>query len=198
MKYRVSHVEAFRQWEADEEAEIGRLVDNILGLSEPSELMQAGTAFHKALELAQPGTEAGELSALGYTFCIVDALEIAVCPVRELRASKTYAVDGQPIVISGQVDQLEGKRIEDHKTTGRYDPERYLVGYQWRLYLDIFGADHFRWNIFEIAAMDEPAAYQVHALHRLEQYRYPQMEADCLALVERFARFVRQHVEVTA
>lgn len=193
MKFRVSNVEAFRQWEADDESETDDLLAKLFGLDEPSELMRAGTAFHKALETAETGVEVTELTSDGFTFCIAADLEVELCPVRELRASKTYMVDGQPIIISGQVDQIEGRRIEDHKTTGRFDPERYLGGYQWRLYLDIFGADHFRWNVFEIAAMDEPGCYQVFAQHRLEQYRYPALAADCQALVERFARFVREH-----
>jgi hypothetical protein len=190
-------VEAFRKWEADDEAgdeALGDLLANLRGEGESSELMRAGTAFHKALETATTGVELAELVADGYTFCITDSLEIGLCEIRELRASKTYVVDDEPITISGQVDQLEGRRVEDHKTTGRFDAERYMTGYQWRLYLDIFGADHFRWNVFEIAAMDEPKCYQVYAQHRLEQFRYPGMEADCLALVTRFARFVREHL----
>ena len=39
---------------------------------------------------------------------------------------------------------IDGLRIEDHKTTSRFEPDWYLPGYQWRLYLDIFGASRFR------------------------------------------------------
>lgn len=193
--FRVSHVEAFRQWEADDEADTDDLIARIRGEDTSSELMLAGTAFHKALETAPTGIEVSEMEANGYLFCITDDLEIGLCPVRELRASKAYMVDGRPIVISGQVDQMEGLRIEDHKTTGHFDPERYLQGCQWKLYLDIFGCERFRWNIFEIAAMDEPKTYQVHGQHTVEQFRYPLMEQDCQALVERFARFVREHLD---
>jgi hypothetical protein len=198
VKFRVSMVESFRKWAVDQDAEddaLAELLANISGEGVASELMQAGTAFHKALETAPTGIDVSELGAEGYTFCITDSLEIGLTTIRELRASKTYVVDGQPITISGQVDQIEGKRIEDHKTTGRFDAERYMEGYQWRLYLDIFGADHFRWNVFEISAMDEPKCYQVFGQHRLEQYRYPGLEADCQALVERFARFVRERFQ---
>lgn len=192
MKYRVSHVESFRQYERDEEAEACDLLARIRGEDAPSELMQAGTAFHKALENASTGVEVEELRDGPYTFHVTADLQIELTTVRELRASKTYMVDGEPITISGQVDAIDGLRIEDHKTTGRFDAERYVEGYQWRLYLDIFGASHFRWNVFEIAAMDEPFAYQVFAQHTIEQYRYPTLERDCQALVERFARFVRE------
>jgi hypothetical protein len=202
--YRVSNVEAFRQYEQDEEAEADDLIASIRGEKEPSEAMLAGTALHKALEMAVPG-ESETVEALGHVFRFVGDFEIEVAEVRELRASKTYIVDGEPITISGQVDQIPGLRIEDHKTTGRFDPERYLAGYQWRLYLDIFGANWFRWNVFEMQQVDStspsegfelpPPEYEVFAQHTLEQYRYPGLEADCQRLVERFARFVRERVE---
>lgn len=198
--YRVSNVEAFRKYEGDEEAETADLIADILGQREPSEAMIAGTALHKALE------EAGEaefdvLEAMGYRFRFRGDFTLALPVVREIRASKVFIVDGEPITISGQVDALEGKRIDDHKTTGRFDPDRYLTGYQWRLYLDIFGADVFRWNVFEMAhddAADHPGEYEVFAHHTLEQHRYPRLGADCQAMVERFARFVRERVEVAA
>jgi hypothetical protein len=204
--YRVSNVEAFRQYEADPDAEVADLIDRILGQSPMSEAMLAGTAFHKALELATGDSE--RLEALGHVFTFAGDFAVELAPIRELRGYKTYMVDGMPITITGQVDQLDGKRIDDHKTTGRFDPDRYLAGYQWRLYLDIFGADVFRWNVFEIqqvasAAPTEgfelpPPEYEVFAQHRLEQCRYPALESDCQALVERFARFARDYIEVPA
>lgn len=198
MKYRVSSVEAFRQWELDDEAETDELIAKINGTFPSSQAMQAGTAFHTVLELSPTGLEVNEAQQDGFTFVFFQDMVIEVNPIRELRASKTYMVDGQPIVISGQVDSIAGKRIEDHKTTSRFDPERYLTGYQWRLYLDIFGADHFRWNVFELRELEEPMTYLVSDSHRLEQFRYPGLEADCFALVSRFARFVRDHVEAKA
>lgn len=191
MSWRVSHVEAFRQWEADEEAEVDDLLRRITGQDAPSHAMQAGTAFHRALELSPTGLTVDSLVANDLTFTFRGDFEIALCAIRELRASKPYVVDGLPIVISGQVDQIEGLRIEDHKTTSRFDPDRFLGGYQWRLYLDIFGARHFRWNVFEIAETDDPFWYEVRNQHTLEQFRYPELEADCQALITRFARFVR-------
>lgn len=191
--FRVSEVESFRQWATDDEAELSDLMDRLTGANRPSDVMLAGTAFHKALEDAQDG-EVDVLQANGYTFEFLTDADLSIPDIRELRASRTYMVDGQPITISGQVDALEGKRVEDHKTTGRFDPERYLNGYQWRLYLEIFGADQFRWNVFEIAPTTDPAHWDVRAAHTLEQFRYPTMPADCEKLVTAFARFVREHL----
>lgn len=203
MKHRVSNVESFRQWELDDEADDEELLAKLRGQFQPSAVMQAGTAFHKALELAQMGS-CEVLEAMGHRFTFAGHFEVCVSPIKELRGFKVYMVDGQPITITGQVDQIEGRRIDDHKTTSRFDPERYIEGYQWRLYLDIFGADTFRWNVFEMAQVestgpsngfDMPAPeYEIFAQHRLEQFRYPNLGADCQALVERFARFVRERL----
>jgi hypothetical protein len=198
MMFRVSNVEAFRQYQQDDEAELADLLANIRGEREPSPQMLAGTAFHKALELAPTGIEVTELSANGYRFTIADDMELELPTIRELRASKTWIVDGEEVAVSGQVDAIQGRLIHDHKTTGRFDPERYLSGCQWMMYLAIFGAEAFRWNVFEIAECettnDGPAHWEVFAQHRLEQYRYPGMETDCQRLVEGLARFARVHL----
>jgi hypothetical protein len=198
--YRVSNVEQFRQWENDDEYEVETLLSRLYGLEEPSEAMQAGTAFHKCLELSQSGLNADRMEHDGYVFTFEGDFTLALPEIRELRAHKVFVVDGEPIAITGQVDGIEGKRIDDHKTTGSFSPDRYLEGYQWRLYLSIFGADMFRWNVFEIAnlADDPPKQYRVRNHHTLEQFRYPGMEGDCQALVERFARFVRGHMKQAA
>lgn len=193
MTFRVSEVESFRQWRSDEAAELETLLARMRGQTKASEAMLAGTAFHRALEVAQVGS-ASALHALGYTFNIAGDFEIALPAIREVRASKTYAGDDLAITVSGQLDAIEGKRVEDHKTTGRFDPDRYLGGYQWRYYLDIFGADLFRWNVFEIAATDDPLAWDVHSFHRLEQYRYPGMGADCEKLALDLAQFAIGHM----
>lgn len=190
MIHRVSFVEHWRKWKDADDATLADLFHN-----PESEAMAAGTAFHKALELAADG-EYTELQAHGYLFTIPENIVVEAAPVRELRCFKTYSVDGLPVTITGQVDQMAGLRIDDHKTTGRFDPDRYLSGYQWRLYLDIFGADVFRWNVFEIDEVDFKT-YAVRGSHRLEQYRYPDLGKDCQSLIEDFARFMRSEAVQT-
>jgi hypothetical protein len=192
MTFRVSELESYRQWREDEEAELDALLARLRGQTPASEAMQAGTAFHKALELAA-AAEHTELQAMGYTFKVMGAFELAIPAIREVRASKTYIGDDFAITITGQLDAIEGKRVEDHKTTGRVDFERYLSGYQWRAYLDIFGADVFRWNVFEISATDDPLVWEVWDAHRLEQYRYPGMTDDCKRLALDLGRFALRH-----
>lgn len=184
MIYRVSFVEKWRQWMTDEEAELADLFDDT-----ESKPMRVGTAFHKALEMADPG-EYSTLEADGYTFAIPGDCEIDAGAFRELRACKTYMVDGKPITITGKVDNIDGLLVMDHKTTARFDPERYMAGCQWMLYLDIFEADIFRWNVFELEPLADEA-FSVRATHRLEQCRYPSLGDDCQRLVDAFARSMR-------
>ena len=194
--YRVSHVEAFRRWEMDDDADTDGLLAQLRGEDSPSERMRVGTAFHRALELANEGLDADELHAHGYVFVMLGDFEAEVADTREVRGSKRYLVDGRPITITGQVDAIDGRKVWDHKTTQGFEAEGYQAGYQWRLYLDIFGADCFVWQVFEVRpdTQDETRIY-VSGAHRLEQWRYPDMVADCQRLVERFARFVRERIE---
>lgn len=182
MLTRVSNVETFRRWRSDEDATTEDLIARLTSF-EPTEAMQAGTAFHKCMEFAKPG-QCDAMSANGYTFIFNDA-EIALPSVRELRCYSTYG----PLTVTGQVDALYGKRVEDHKTTAYFTGDKYLEGCQWKFYLDIFGADVFRWNVFEIKPTKEEKTYTVGAPHLLEQTRYPGLHADCMKLASDFYDF---------
>lgn len=186
MLARVSNLDAFRRWRDNEDQTVDDLV-RWLTVDAPSPAMLAGTAFHKALEEAQPG-DYDTLYANGYTFHLPDA-ELVLPPIRELRAFGTYA----GLQVTGCVDCLSGKRVEDHKTTSRFDPERYLEGFQWRYYLDLLDADVFRWNVFEIREV-KPMVYQVADPQTLETYRYPGMRDDCERLAAEFAEFAAIHL----
>lgn len=188
MLFRVSEIEQYRQWRDDEEAEIATLIARLRGQEQPSEAMLAGTAFHKALERSGLG-EAATLEQDGRRFLIECDIALALPEIRELRASKAYG----PLTATGQVDAIHALRIEDHKTTARFDPDRYLDGYQWRFYLDIFGARVFRWNIFEMRPIDD-RVYSVYGHHTLEQCAYPGMHEDCARLAGELFDFSTTHL----
>ena len=191
MLTRVSNIEAYRKWlnwkplfDGDEEPSLDDLVRQIT-TDEPSEKMMAATAFHAALETAQDGDHT-EFSAMGYRFELPDA-ELALPALRELRAFKAYG----DLQVTGKVDCLDGKIVEDHKTTSRVDFERYLEGCQWRFYLDIFEANVFQWHIFELKEL-EPKVYRVSAPQILRAVRYPELHQDCCRLAEEYLAFARQ------
>jgi hypothetical protein len=62
------------------------------------------------------------------------------------------------------------------------------MGWQHKYYLDIFKADVFTWNVWEMKEIED-AVYEVFALHSLTQYRYPELEKDCTALALEFKEF---------
>ncbi len=182
--FRVSEAETFRQWRDDPKVDdVTALLARLRGQSPETEAMAAGTAFHKVLELAAEEQEFETAEANGHGFVFPGDVEITLPAIRELRHSKTYGTSHGDITITGQVDALDGRRIEDHKTTANFNPDRYLSGYQWRLYLDIFDADVFRWNVFVISSRKKlPRAWSVREIHQFEQCRYPTLEADCASL----------------
>lgn len=186
MLARVSNLEAFRYWQVAEDQSVEDLIERLTTF-QPTENMLAGTAFHKALEVAKPG-EYDRLHANGYTFIMPDG-EIELPPIRELRAYGNYG----PLQVTGCVDILKAKRVRDHKTTGRFDAERYLTGYQWRYYLDLLDADVFEWDVYEIREL-EPRVYEVADPQRLTQYRYPGLHDDCARLAAQFYEFASVHM----
>lgn len=179
---RVSTLEAFRRFLHDEEAE--RFNPNI----PETPAMRAGTAFHKALENSQPG-ELETITSMGHTFEFECNIDIYIPAVREVRAWTKYGC----LSVTGQVDCMDGKRVEDHKTTSYPNMERFIEGYQWRFYLDMFGADVFRWNIFTLRQDDDdPVRYFVTGFDTLEQFRYAGLHDDCMALAHKYIEYQRQ------
>lgn len=177
---RVSHVSAFARWKGDEDASIDYLINSILS-STRTEAMAKGTAFHKFLEHAQAG-ESAQAQVDGYSFIFAGDFEIYLPRMREWRKGKDYG----GIFVSGQVDAIEGGTIYDHKTTERFDAESYLESWQHRFYMDIFDADRFVWNVWEMKHLGEtqcdcPPAYAKEdaalsdfcPLHGLAEYRKP-------------------------
>lgn len=196
MLARVSSIETFRRWRLDEEATPEDLVTRLTAF-QPTEAMQAGTAFHRALELATEG-EYEWLEANGYRFRMTQSFDIyEPMPTLELPAIREVRASGQygPLTVTGKFDAMHGKRIIDHKTTASFKPEGYFEGCQWRFYLDIFGCDVFRWNVFELTPVrDEGRCYFVKPPHILEQYRYPGMHDDCMQLAADFHDFAARYM----
>lgn len=187
MLARVSNLEAFRRWREDDEQSVEDLV-RFITVDEPTPAMRAGTAFHLALEHTGVG-EFHEFLALDHHFHLVGDGRIEMPAVRECRAYKRYG----DLTVTGQVDGIAGRTVWDHKTTSRFEAERYLAGFQWRFYLDLFGANVFHWNVFEIKETG-PLVYDVAEPHLLTAYRYPGMEDDCRSLTADYAAFAREHL----
>lgn len=194
LRVSATDIDALRYYRGDDEAELSDLLAQLRRQSPPSAAMLAGTAFHKALETAGEGFTA-ELRADGYVFDIQIDDELDLPDIRELKATREYRIGDVVVTLVGKVDGVLGRRIDDHKLTGSYDAERYMAGYQWRIYLEVFGADEFRWNIFEGAEVaNTDRVWKVRALHKLTMHRYPGIAADVEREVAAFVEFALAHL----
>lgn len=189
-----SDLDALRYYMADEDGDLAELLASLRREKPPTESMLAGTALHTALENCVIGDHA-ELTADGYTFDLRCEGELDLPEVRELKATRDYEINGCLVTLVGKVDGLHGRRVDDHKFTARYDAERFMASMQWRVYLEVFGADEFRWNVFE-GRQDttDPKRYMIFALHRLTMHRYPGIGDDVERAVARFLDFARVHL----
>ena len=85
--------------------------------------------------------------------------------------------------------------IDDHKFTSKFDPERFLSSWQWRMYLEIFNANEFRWNVF-VGKQDgnNPNHYTIREFHTLKMHRYPGMRDDLTRAVDNYLGFAERHL----
>ena len=192
LRVSATDIDAFRRYQAEDDVELADLLSQLRREEPPTESMLAGTALHSALEHAEPG-EHGRFMADGYAFTFEAEGEIDLPSIREMKATRDYAIGDCLLTLVGKVDAIHGRRVDDHKYTSQYDAERYLGSYQWRIYLEVFGADEFRWNIFE-GREDGPKSYVIRAIHKLTMHRYPGMADDIERELYRFVAFARFHL----
>ena len=195
MRVSATDLDAFRYWRDSEDADLGELIARLRRELPPTEPMLAGTAFHKALELAPYGAHS-ELEANGYRFTLDLDCELDLPAIRELKFTRDVVIDGELVTVVCVADTMDGVTVSDHKLTGRFDADRYLAGYQWRVNLFVFPeAQRFRWNAFE-GRQDpqDPKHYVVYALHPLPIDRYPELEADVIRELGEFLAFARVHL----
>jgi uncharacterized protein YukE len=187
-------IDALRYFLADEEGDLAELLAQLRRQTPPTPAMLAGTAFHKALESFDQGFTA-QIEALEHTFNLEIDDELDLPALREMKASREYVVDDVVVTLVGKVDAVLGKRIDDHKLTSSFDAERFMAGYQWRIYLEVFGADEFRWNVFEGAAIaGQERVWKIRSLNKLTMHRYPGMGDDIAREVAAFVHFAKLHL----
>src|SRR5882672_5216622 len=108
----VSNLEMFRIWAEDEDLELGWLLKRLLGKEPPTPSMEAGTAFHSALEQAGE-CELGALAFGDYRFDFNCEVVVPMPTIKELSVQKIYG----NLEVRGRVDGVSGKEVVDYKTT---------------------------------------------------------------------------------
>jgi hypothetical protein len=192
LRVSATDIDQLRYYRDADEMELAELIARLKHLMPSSDAMQAGTALHAALETAEPGDYQG-LTHDGYTFSFEGDFALDLPTIREIKATRDYLIDDVVLTLVGKVDAISGKRIDDHKFTAKFDPDRYLDSYQWRIYLEIYAANEFRWNIFE-AHESAPKNYLIRNVHPLTMHRYPGMGEDVERELREFVAFARQHL----
>lgn len=188
----VTDLDQYLYWLELEDAGPEWLIDRLTKF-EPSPAMQAGSAFHGALELLT--NSANLLVHDGYTFNIQCDAEISLPAQRELKIEREILPG---IVLVGKIDALDGNRIVDYKLTERLDAERYMDSMQWRAYLMLFETNEFEYSIFEGSPdRGSTTCYTIRDWHSLRFYSYPGMESNVKEVANELAKFVRDN-KVTA
>lgn len=192
LRVSATDIDTLRRFYDEEDADLADLIRQLRHLMPSTEAMEAGTALHKALELAEPGDYKG-FECDGFTFSFETEAEVDLPAIREMKATREYLFDDVHVTLVGKVDAINGKSVVDHKLTAKFDADRYLDSYQWKIYLEVFGADHFRWNIFE-AMESAPRNYLIRNVHKLDMHRYPTIGEDVERQVRAFVLFARDHL----
>jgi len=198
LRVSVSNLDLYKRFREEEEYPLGVFLSDLRGETIATPAMQRGHAFAVAMEHAQLG-ETSTISAEGHTFAFTCDAEIEAWPRREEKREKDYG----GIIVSARCDRIMGRTVADDKTTSQFDAEAYMEKFQWRFYLDMFGADVFKWHIWECreikADPEDPdydrtgtVAWEIYSHHLLTQYRYREIENDCTKLAQDFKRFAEQ------
>lgn len=166
------------------------LIESLLRTSEPNEQMLMGTAWHSILE--DPPDEIDTIENGGFTFRVDFDGEIVLPQIREIRATKTYLVDGVEVTLTGGCDGVTATKVTDHKLTFKPNPGNYFGSYQWRAYLDIYDANVFEYLIYP--AVKNGGVVVIKDVISLKMYRYPQMIDDLVYGIQELLWFIRTHV----
>jgi len=192
LRVSATDLDAFRRYKASEDVTLEHLLAQLRREMPPTPAMLAGSALHRALELAPPG-EFESLEARGHRFTFPGNCDISLPDLREMKLAADREVGGVLVTLVGQVDALHGRTVTDHKFTTRFDPERFLNSYQWRIYLDLFDADRFEWIVYEARETDE-RCFDIHQVHTLSAHRYPGMSADIERELRGFVDLAKTHL----
>lgn len=190
----VTDLDSYLYWRGSEDMEFEELLKRLRGQSEQTDAMLAGRAFHTLLETAEYGENLSTPTVDGWKFVFAIEQEIALPPVRELKAEVVLDTPSGPVTLVGKVDSLDGTVVHDYKLTERFEAERYADSYQWRAYLTMFGATRFVYDVFQGRYSDNDQSVTIYDYHRFPLNAYPGMREDVQRAVSGLAEIVAKHV----
>lgn len=131
------------------------LIESITGKFVGNDKTRLGQAFHKIIEL--PHELNGSLTVEGITFTpeqaqpAIDYRNAHPQMIHEVPTKKIYQTRHLELLVTGRADGIEGVQIRDAKTKFSYPGwGEYYSSCQWKFYLDMFDAQSFWYDVFEI------------------------------------------------
>lgn len=191
MRVHVTDLDQLLWYRRIEDMTLEEVVSRLRREAPPNRAMEIGTAWHSVLE-DPPADDLVAVKRNGICFMVECDAEITLPQIREIRAEKTYNVDGVPVTLTGGCDGISGNIVTDHKLTARPDPEKYFDSQQWRAYLDIYDADVFEYVLYQ--AKDDGDLVRIVGVHPFRLYRYPGLRDDLMAALREFVEFAREHL----
>lgn len=147
----------------------------------------AGNACHNLFERAKFDTLSGVYRVDGWNIVLpTDDIELSYPDCREQWLGMT--ING--IKILGKVDAINALSIHDLKFTSNLDIEKYVNSYQWKMYLIGAGLDKMVYDVFEIKVDDNINQVHIKNYHKLELFRYENMETEVIAILDDYLDFL--------
>lgn len=164
------------------------VIASVLRTTQPTRKMILGSALGEIIETPEkfykPDLRAFENRGVAFEELNLASVVFPLYDRRgpfEVKGTKVY---GDMNVVA-KVDQILGLQVIENKaTTSAFDFWKYADSAQWRLECDIFGCTQFTYRIFLIK--DDGEIVEVKDCVEFNLYPYPDLHADCAALVGEF------------
>ncbi len=195
LRISVTDVDQWQYWLSQDGAPIEALRRRLQRKELPGPAAVAGTAWHRLLETAEPGTAIETAICDGHAFAVRFDATADQSPVRECRIEWAFpagAIAPVQVTIAGRVDGMDAAEVRDHKTGAQFDPEARFVKWQWRIYLAIADRPRFRWDYWTLRQLG-PQVYDVTAHDVLTTYAPPGNSAAVRAILAEFVAFALEH-----
>lgn len=184
------------------------LIESIKGVFIGNDKTRVGSAYHKIIEQEAVIVDGGLVAeADGVRIFFTDdqalpAVEFKAqhpTMIHEIPVTKVYETKIGPVLISGRIDGLEGRYVQDTKCKFRAPNfQEYVDSYQWRYYLDMLELSTFLYDLFEIRGFNalegnQPytlAGVTFHPNDRLQCNWYTGLRTDCRLMLQEFLDYI--------
>jgi hypothetical protein len=189
-------VDSYNYWLKNEYAKEESLIDSIKGIYRPGWQAEHGKGLHYIFEDAPDAhrSEDGKTyTANGVTFQAEDIEEclkyVDRSGANEVKVTGEYDA-GEPVTVVTKADQLLNAKIVEYKSKwSPFDMEAYVESYQWKFYLENFGANECRYKVF-CFDKSKSGVVKLKSIEEFSCYRYQGMRRDLEDILRQFVGYV--------